>query len=222
MALVAFVFVGAVLLINGLVLLGFVPPRSSVPINLLVGLALAGTALQIILTTDALGPELSAASSSLWSAAGFMLFSFTYLTVAVNTLTGGEGSALGWYCLWAAAISAVITLVQLLVLQDPHLAVLWGAWAILFAAFFLAQATPWAWSQRPAGALAVMQSVTTATIPALLDLAGWWRQAPLALVLGAQAAVVVVYAVLMVRERRCALRPEPTVHTGPLPVTASA
>ena len=92
MALVAFVFVGAVLLINGLVLLGFVPPRSSVPINLLVGLALAG----------------------------------------------------------------------------------------------------------------------------------WWRQAPLALVLGSQAAVVVVYAVLMVRERRCALRPEPTVHTGPLPVTASA
>lgn len=140
----------------------------------------------------------------------------------MNTLTGGEGTALGWYCVWAAVISAVITLVQLLVLHDPHLAVLWGAWAILFADFFLAQATLWAWSQRSNGAIAVMQSVTTATIPALLDLAGWWRQTPLALVLGAQVAVVVVYAVLMVRERRCALRPEPPPHTGMLPVTASS
>lgn len=140
----------------------------------------------------------------------------------MNTLTGREGTALGWYYLWAAVISAVITLVQLLVLQDGHLAVLWGAWAVLFAACFLAQATPWAWSQRPNGALTVMQSVTTATIPALLDLAGWWRQTPLALVLGAQVAVVVVYAVLMVRERRPALHPEPPPHTGPLPVTASA
>lgn len=78
------------------------------------------------------------------------------------------------------------------------------------------------WFQRPAGALAVTQAITTATIPALLDLAGWWRQTPLALVLGAQVAVVVVYAVLMVRERRRALRPEPPPHTGMLPVTASS
>lgn len=78
------------------------------------------------------------------------------------------------------------------------------------------------WSQRPAGALAVMQSVIHRHRPALLDLASWWRQTPLALVLAAQAAVVVVYAVLMVREGRRALRPEPTAHTGPLPVTASA
>ena len=154
MALVAFVFVGAVLLINGLVLLGVVPPRSSVPLNLLVGTALAATALQIVLTTDAAGPS-STPAPGLWAAAGFTLFSF--------------------------------------------------------AAFFLAQATPLTWSQRPADALAVMQSITTATVPALLDLAGWWRQVPVALVLGVQVAVVVVYAALLAAERRRA---------GPLELTS--
>lgn len=125
----------------------------------------------------------------------------------------GEGAALGWYCLWAAVLSTVIGGVQVTVLADPHSAVLWGAWAVLFAAFFLAQATPLTWSQRPAGALAVMQSITTATVPALLDLAGWWRQVPVALVLGVQVAVVVVYAALLAAERRrggpLELTPEP-------------
>uniref|UniRef100_UPI003525231A AmiS/UreI family transporter n=2 Tax=Nocardiaceae TaxID=85025 RepID=UPI003525231A len=71
---VALLFVGAVLLANGLVFLDRVTPRSAVAINLLTGALLVGTALVLLLPSDSAPPD---GLASAVAAGGFALFGFT-------------------------------------------------------------------------------------------------------------------------------------------------
>ena len=77
MGAVGLLFVGAVLFINGAMLLGWVEPKSAAPINFFVG------GLQIITPTYLIFTANGDADVIL-SAAGLYLFSFTYLYVAAD------------------------------------------------------------------------------------------------------------------------------------------
>lgn len=188
---VALLFVGAVLLVNGLVFLDQVTPKAAVAINILTGALLVGTALLLALPSDIVTSEgLDAAIA----AAGFALFGFTYLTVAGNSISNATGSGLGWYCGWAAAVAAFLSGVHFVRIDDPRLAWLWLAWAVLFFAFFLALATPAeAWIGRATGLLTVLQSLSTASIPAALMLTDTWADTPVLAIAVVQLAVIVIY-----------------------------
>lgn len=205
MSHLALLFVGAVLLINGLVFLGRVDARSAVPVNLLTGSLLLLTAL---LQVAALSGTEEDGHLLVFGAAGFALFGFTYLTVGGNALAGGSGAALSWYCGWAACVAGVLAVINVLGAEDPRMAWLWGAWAVLFLSFFLAGVVPAPGLVAGAGILAVLQSITTATIPALLMAGEVWAEVPVAAVAVTQLLGIAIYAGCAVHAWRQMDRPE--------------
>jgi hypothetical protein len=94
-------FVGAVLFVNGLALLGRVDVRVAAPISLFVGTLLVVVVLSLALPA---GDDLT----PVFTAAGFLLFGFVYLYVGIGNLTGHDATGVGWYCAWAAGISLAI------------------------------------------------------------------------------------------------------------------
>ena len=195
MSSLALVFVGAVLLANGLVFLGPMSARAAVPVNLLVG--------ALIVTTSLLGAVPAGLDDrmALFGALGFCVFGFTYLSVATSTLLNADGSGVGWYCGWAAVMSAVLAVVNFSE-GDPRLAWLWVSWVVLFAAFFLAAYTGSDRFGRGAGAVSVIQSVITGTVPGLLMINGSWADFPVAIIAAAQVLGILGYLAVLAMPAR--------------------
>lgn len=123
-------FVGAVLLVNGIWLLGRADDRDTAVLNLFVG------ALTFLIAMWwAFGGD--ASEGTAFHAAGTLLFAFTYLWVAWNAYEGREDQrSLGWYCLF---VTAVTLPTGWLTLQDGDLGLagLWWIWGVLWAAFWV-------------------------------------------------------------------------------------
>ncbi|GAC57208.1 putative amidase substrates transport protein [Gordonia hirsuta DSM 44140 = NBRC 16056] len=194
MSSLALLFVGAVLLVNGLVLLGRIGARAAVPINLITGAGLVTASLVTAIPADA------DARLALFGAVGFSLFGVTYLTVAGGTHLGADGRALGWYCAWACAVAVVLAAINFAA-GDAHIAWLWSGWAVLFFAFFLSGCISDPRFDVAAGVLAIAQSVTTATVPALLMIDGTWSELSIGWVAAAQGVGVVIAVASAARPR---------------------
>ena len=130
MGSVGLLFVGAVLFINGAMLLGWVEPKSAAPINFFVG------GLQIITPTYLIFTANGDADVIL-SAAGLYLFSFTYLYVALNLTLDLDGTGLGYFCLFVFLSALVYSWLNFTHFQDPGFGVIWLYWAFLWLLFFL-------------------------------------------------------------------------------------
>ena len=195
MSTIALLFVGSVLLVNGLVFLRRVDGIAAVPLNTLVGGFLILAALLSLHTAeqnDAVTPAL------LFATTGSVLFGITYLTVAGNSLLGGTGTALGWYCAWATAIAAVLAGVGFSA-GDALSGWQWTAWAVLFLAFSLALNTGAEHLSAAAGVLAILHAVTTTSVPALMSIMGVWEKFPVTVFAVIQLVVILTYAVLALR-----------------------
>lgn len=211
MSTVGLLFVGAVLLLNGLVLLGEVDARSAAPFNLFVGSL--QTAVPLWLLTHAATPE------EVIGAAGILLFGFTYLYVGISTLAGLGGTALGWYSLWVAVLAIGFGVVSITRLEDVATGLLWFQWSVLWGLFFVVVALGRAEWTRLAGWLAVTQSVTTCTGPAFALLLGVWGSG----VTDALAASMILTAVALTPVALRRHRPErsaPTATAEPLPLAS--
>src|ERR687893_2748989 len=88
-------YVGAVLVLNGIWLLGYIQDREIWVMNIFTG----GLVLAVALYS-AFGPEPD--RFSVLAAAQFLLFAFTYLWVGINRFLDVDGRGLGWYCLFVA------------------------------------------------------------------------------------------------------------------------
>ncbi|MDR9432113.1 MAG: AmiS/UreI family transporter [Natronomonas sp.] len=122
------VYVGAVLIVNGIWILGYGSNRDVAILNFLTGLITF-----LIAGWWAFFP----AEGTAFNAAGTLLFSFTYLWVGANAWRGLEDQrSFGWYCLFVAVVA---TPTGFLVLQsgDIGLAALWWIWAVLWFAFWV-------------------------------------------------------------------------------------
>src|ERR687893_1857241 len=95
MGSVGLLYVGAVLVVNGLMLLGLVEARAAAPLNFFVG------GLQVITPTYLIFTSGGDANTIL-SASGIYLFGFTYLYVGINLLGGLDGTGLGWFSAFVA------------------------------------------------------------------------------------------------------------------------
>src|SRR3712207_5439779 len=100
MGAVGLLYVGAVLAVNGLMLLGRVDARAAAPLNLFVGLLQVVTPTYLIFTAG--GDQ-----ATILSASGIYLFGFTYLYVGINLLAGLDGTGLGWFSAFVAACAVV-------------------------------------------------------------------------------------------------------------------
>lgn len=160
-------YVGAVLFINGLSLLGHIAAREAAVMNLFTGfVSVSASCYNAFVLADA---------DSVKNAALGLLFGFTYLWVAYNSLTKADGRGLGWFSLFVAITAVPVFLSEWLAAAtfgQKWLALNWLAWAVLWFSFFLLDARKHKNLAHPVGYLAIIQGVGTAWVPGFLLLMG--------------------------------------------------
>ena len=126
-------YVGAVLVLNGLWLHGRIDDREIVVINVVAGLATLAVVIRSVF-----GP--GADLASVRSGAQSLLFSTTYLWVAYNRLAPVDGRGRGWFSLVVAITAVPIAVTGFATMHtalDAWMAVNWTIWAVLWFMYFL-------------------------------------------------------------------------------------
>lgn len=182
-------YVGAVLVINGLMLLGRITPQAAAPLNYFVG------SLQVLTPTLVI-VQSGGDPAVVFGASGLYLFGFTYLWVAINANAGWDGAGLGWFSLFVAIAAIGYSWHAFAVEADPAFGVIWGLWAVLWFLFFLLLGLDLGSLAPAAGVVALVEGLLTAAVPAFLILAQRWPTgvAP-AVVIGVIGAATVVAAI---------------------------
>src|SRR3984885_9954927 len=126
---VGLMFVGAVLFVNGLLLLGKVDAKGAATFNLFVG-ALQ-TAIPVYLIATATN------TSDILLDSGLFLFGFTYLYEGNRTRAGQDPRRLGWYPAWVAIMAAAFGITNIVKFHVPTIGLLWLQWSVLWALFWL-------------------------------------------------------------------------------------
>lgn len=163
----ALLYVGAVLFLNGLWLMERIGDREIAVINVFVG----GITLLVALYL-AFGPEADAAT--IQAAALTLLFTFTYLWVAINRYNGADGRGLGWFSLFVSITVAPValdTLASASTTWDVWFGLCWAAWAVLWFMFFLLLAMRMPIG-RVTGMVTSIQGIFTGWLPGYLLLDG--------------------------------------------------
>lgn len=160
-------YVGVVLFLNGLWLLGKISDNEIWVVNIF-----SGTVSLLISLQMAFGVNADAASIK--GAALTLLFSLTYFWVALNRFNGADGRGLGWFSLFVAITVtpvAIDTLLHASTLWGVWFGLCWAAWAGLWFLYFLLLAL-----QKPiqklTGIVTLTLGVLTGWLPGYLLLDG--------------------------------------------------
>lgn len=199
MSSVGLLYVGAVLLINGLMLLGHVPPRSAAVMNLFVGV------MQCVFPTVLL-IQANGDATAILGASGLYLFGFTYLYVGINNLAGLEPEGLGWFSLFVAVAAVVYAVLNFTQLADPAFGVIWLAWAALWLLFFLVLGLGKEHLTRFTGWTVTLLALPTCTVPAFLIMTDNYRTSPgIAIAWAVGLALLVALAKVLSSPRKTAV-----------------
>ncbi len=167
MGSVGLLYVGAILFLNGLMLLGLVEARAAAPLNFFVG------GLQVITPTYLIFTSGGDANTIL-SASGLYLFGFTYLYVGFNLLGGLDGTGLGWFSAFVAGCAIVYAGLNFGRFDDPAFGVIWLYWAVLWGLFFVVLGLKREEFTRFTGAVAIVAGIFSGAVPAFMLLTGVW------------------------------------------------
>ncbi|BCJ88210.1 AmiS/UreI family transporter [Effusibacillus dendaii] len=166
MLAISLLYVGAVLWVNGMMLLGRVSGKGAAPLNLFTGSITLIINIYIMLKAPSGDPL------SYFTAATGLLFSFTYLYVAINNAFDLEGRGFGWYCFFVA-VTALPTAVLTFQSGDFRFGVIWLLWAFLWFLFFLLLAL-----EKPIAKftayVTLVEAVITCWVPGYMLLTGNW------------------------------------------------
>jgi hypothetical protein len=199
---VGLLYVGAVLFLNGLLLIGVVEGRAAAPLNLFVGALQVVVPTYLIFTANG-DPRLILAASGLY------LFGFTYLYVGIGLLAGLDTTGVGWFSLFVAVVALGYSAVNFTIFNDRPFGVIWLYWAFLWSLFFVVLGLKRESLTRYTGWVTIITAWVTAAIPAFLLLTNLWRN-PNAIALGLAIGGVVVFGALFVVMRRAPREPAPT------------
>lgn len=164
---IVLLYVGAVLFVNGFMLLGKADSKGAAVINYLTGILTFIINVTIIVVNAAGGED-----PALYYAAGTgLLFSFTYLYVGAVNHYGLDGRGLGWYCLFVAitAVPAALLAFE----SDTRFGFIWLAWAFLWFVYFLLLALDKK-IVKFAGYATLVVAAATAWVPGFLILSERW------------------------------------------------
>ncbi|MEU6527338.1 AmiS/UreI family transporter [Streptomyces sp. NPDC046924] len=205
MANVGLLFVGAVLFLNGMMLLGKVDARAAAIFNLFVGGLQVLTPTYLIIAANGDPRKILLAS-------GIFLFGFTYLYVGVGLLMGLDTTGVGYYSLFVSIVALGFSFVSFRLFKDYPFGTIWLYWSFLWMLFFLLLGLKMESLTQYVGWVTAIEGWVTGVIPAYLLLAGYWVHTDeIAIALGAFA--VVVFGGLWVFTRRQA-PPRPEVAQG--------
>lgn len=207
MASVGLLYVGAVLFLNGLMLLGYVDPKAAGVFNLFVG------ALQVITPTVLIiqaGDDVSAIAA----ASGIYLFGFTYLYVGIGLLTNLANTGVGWFSLFVAIVAVAYAVINAVDLADYPFAVIWLMWSFLWTLFFLLLGLGWTHLAPFVGWVAIIEAWITCVVPAFLLLTDRYRPS-----LGAAVGLAAVALIAFVAAWRGAGPKRPAPSAAPSAAT---
>lgn len=187
MSAVGLLYVGAVLFLNGLMLLGRIDGKSAGVFNLFIGAMQVITPFYMIFTS---GGDVW----TIFQASGIFLFGLTYLYVGITNLLGLDASGVGWYSLWVAILAVGYAAMNFLHFHDEKFGIIWLMWSFLWTLFFVLLAL-----KRDIGAfvgwVTLIQAWVTATIPAFLILIGEWERIGAGVTEAAAGLTVVAYGI---------------------------
>ena len=164
MGAVGLLYVGAVLFLNGTMLLGWIDSKSAAPLNIFVGLLQVVTPTYLIINADG-------DMTTILGASGLYLFGFTYLYVACNLMWGLDGTGLGMFSLYVAIAAVIYSLISFNA-GDPVFGVIWLYWAFLWLLFYILLGRKRDGIGRYTGSVAAVQGFVTGLLPAFLILTG--------------------------------------------------
>ncbi|MFF4241264.1 AmiS/UreI family transporter [Actinomadura geliboluensis] len=209
MGSVGLLYVGAVLFVNALMMLGRVEARSAALLNLFVG------ALQVVLPTlllVAAGDDLAAITA----AAGIYLFGFTYLYVGIGLLAGLDTTGAGWFSLFVALAALGFAAINFLDVRDHPFGVIWLCWSFLWFLFFLVLGLKREELTRYTGWVTLANAAGTTTLPAFLLLTDTYStSAVFAAVLAGCAVAVLAGLWVLTRPGRVPASAPPEPVAGP-------
>ncbi|MEU6997272.1 AmiS/UreI family transporter [Nonomuraea sp. NPDC046570] len=204
MGSVGLLYVGAVLFMNALLLLGKVEGKAAAPINLFVGTLQVVTPTFLIMTADG---DLR----TIMGASGLYLFGFTYLYVGIGLLAGLDTTGVGWFSLFVAIAALVYAAYSAFTLQDYPFAVIWALWSFLWLLFFLVLGLKRAELTRYTGWVTLIEAWLTAVIPAFLLLTGLYTPS-VAFAVALAVVCVVAFVALWLFARSSILREREPSH----------
>lgn len=211
MAAVGLMFVGAVLFVNGLLLLGKIDAKGAGVFNLFVG-ALQ-TAIPFYLITTA------TSASDILLDSGIFLFGFTYLYVGIGNLAGYQPVGLGWYSAWVALMAAAFGITNIVKFHDTTIGLLWLQWSVLWGLFWVVLGLGVTRLTAVTGWLTLILSFTTCTIPGFLLLLGEWDHVSTWLVLIVIAATALAVLPAGIQSLRGGSPASPDPAEAPVPVS---
>ena len=165
---VCLLFVGIVLINNGICNLCNVNPKAAAVMNFLTG----GLSLFINFVNLVQGNYYAAGTG--------LLFCFTYLFVAINNVFGLEGRPFAWFSTFVAVNAVVFGIIEgvtgstaLGISPDWRWAAIWWLWAVLWGSSFFTDILG-----KKLGKfvpiLQVFEGIVTAWIPGVMLLLGVW------------------------------------------------
>lgn len=203
---IGLMYVGAVLFVNSLMLLGKINSKSAGVFNLFVGAIQVITPFYLIFTANG-------EPWALFNASGIFLFGLTYLYVGICNLKNYDGSGVGWYCLWVAILAVGYGLVSFIEFQDYKFGIIWLMWAFLWTLFFLLLGLNKNIGIYT-GLVTLIQGWLTATIPAFLTLIGRWDAIGPKMAWSVTAITILVFIVLYFLTKAAAISKESQAAPG--------
>lgn len=204
-------YVGAVLFLNGVMILGRVDAKAAAVFNLFVGGLQVLTPTFLIFTAGG-DPDI------ILGAAGIYLFGFTYLYVGITLLAGLDSTGVGWFSLFVAGAAAWFSFANFKILDDKPFGVIWIYWAYLWFLFFLLLGLKLDGLTNYTGWVTAIEGLVTGFAPAMLLLTGYWanwNQNTIAITLGAVGAAMAIVLIPLTRPRLGPARPRTPVEPVP-------
>lgn len=161
---VVLLFVGVILIVNGLAMAGRIEAKEAAVLNLLVGSLSAFAAV--------LGAIQATTPADFLAVGSGLLFAFTYLYVAGVNWFKFSGAGLGWYCLFVA-ITALPLSWDAYALGELRMAAIWLVWSSLWLLFFVDLCTRMQ-VKRFLAPYTVAVGIITCWIPGMLMLLARW------------------------------------------------
>ncbi|MBQ9264964.1 MAG: acid-activated urea channel [Clostridia bacterium] len=166
---VCLLFVGIVLINNGICAISKVDGKSAAIMNFLTG----GLSLFINLV--------SLVQGNYYAAGTGLLFCFTYLFVAFNNIFSLDARPFAWFSTFVAVNAVVFGVVEgitgsaaLGIAADGRWALIWWAWAVLWGSSFFTEILGKKGFKRYVPWLQITEGILTAWIPGVLMLLRIW------------------------------------------------
>ena len=167
---VILLYVGMVLMSNGFYRVAHLKDKSIAIMNLFTG----GLGLVLNIGAILIGVAQNKDFAWFYASATGLLFAFTYLYTAINTIFDLSPYLYGWYSLFVAINTIPAGLLCFVGFGgNPIYGVIWWAWGVLWLTGFIENVL-----HRPLGKwvgyLSIIEGVITAWIPGFLMLIGCW------------------------------------------------